>query len=313
MNVKRIPLLKRLVPTDDWDEMTPRKLVLLLMAWSPLVLTGGLGLYTRGATDPYEFASGESMHRRVMDYAPLIRAASEVRPQQPDVHRAEEISREWIAKFASGHLVAPQPAFFEDTMNEGVKAQIAGAAARLTSVLLDEAKSRESEVPPEQRVERALLAMRLAETLKYADFPMVYQANRDQARAIQILEQLAPRLSEDARIHILAQLDAFRSDEKRLSGLAQTMRRHYAAYLRRRGLEPISIQEAQRNVALTEDLRNGQGPSIRVISRQLFAANEDAPKFLTEFKLAWASVRNHEKALESLAGKLKTRPSTVRS
>jgi hypothetical protein len=297
MKIHKMPLLGRLVPTEDKPQMS-RRTVLTFMAWGPIIFTAVVGVQTRISKPDWQFpAATESQEAVVYAYSPYVQKLHSLgNGDRLDQNAALSLANDWISAAEHGELKPLRPAFFEDRSEDGIKAEIINAQQELTSLLLIAAERGEG-LSIDERAKFALTAMNLAETIKYSDFRTLYLANKEQSRAVGILAELAPTLDAATKDVVAKELNEAKVSFEKFDEVTRLARQQYAESKIRRGLEPLRIEEVQ----LAHNLANRITSTGEVSSlRRLYASNDSLPEYVTQLGIAWGSCQSHNSRVEKL-------------
>lgn len=280
-----------------------RQLIDKLLVLSPLVLIAGIAVHARTATDPYEIPHySAGLQARVTAFRQPVRWVAELERRRGEITLVEvvEIADRWIEWHEQGRI-GPLPSIRPgDTMREGAKLEIFQASERLMSELTRRARTAEEGDRPMLAAELLRKALQVSNVTKYSDLYSAGTIAMRQRTALNQLEGLAPKLSEDERVIVASQLEEALSDEQSIVPLVARARRQFYTDSRRRGIERVPIEEVGVLVELPVD---SASPSrLRTIGRSLQArllAGTDTPGYLTETQYACTAMGNLYEAYEA--------------
>ncbi|MFZ4508621.1 MAG: hypothetical protein ACOYON_13080 [Fimbriimonas sp.] len=288
-------------PTTDWN--WPVRLMMIL----PLAFLLGITVHSRMHVETYEMpeysmAENDAIaaYRGVVARSQALSGAS-----AGDAAKVEAVAREWIYGAAKGDLKALQTSDYFDNASEGVKAEINQARHQVVNRLHNLATVEIANGEFESAAKHYLLVTQLAEVTKYFDLGTVYNSGADQRTALGNLAILLPKLNSKQAEAIRSGLEEVRNQQQPLDGLTARMRRHFAAYRREQGKEPLAIEDAQRVNMFAQVATSSQDPSL--VARDLRKINltstgGELPTMLSETRTAYISQAQLMKFFRELLG-----------
>jgi hypothetical protein len=273
--------------------MVARRVMYYLMVMGPFALMAYIGILARFSTDGYTFVEyGPDLNQRLLDYAPIVQETREKLPRRIGSHtpEARTLAQKWIELAEQGVLKPLPPVYAEDSVREGLKWQAMEAKTLVLSRLHALASSEAKAGNPDQAVADLVLALQLAEVLKYSDFIAVGLCTIDQRRSLGALRDLEIE-NPEVRIRVREQLVALRQNQQPLDRLAALTRRNEADKRMREGREPIPIEQSRRMVAVRYMLSR-EAPShavMSVLANSMTESRSEDLQFFSEVRLGYGS------------------------
>jgi hypothetical protein len=203
-----------------------------LLVLGPLILILGVTVDARTRVDEYDpIAYGPILHKRILAYAEPV---SEVRkmlfldPGNVRDARARTVAGNWI-RLANEKTLGPLPAAFDrDSMHEGTKGEILLAAEMLCGSLIDAGNSEADCDQYDQAAKDFVLALRVAQILKFSDLYSVGVLSARQRHALRSIEKVIPMLSRRMRTNAAQNLKDLANQQQGLDSIARHAKRLYA-------------------------------------------------------------------------------------
>jgi hypothetical protein len=268
--------------------MWARRVVYQMMVISPFGLLAYIGLFARFSDDPFTFSEyGPEVHGRILAYTPFVAETNErlSRNAMPPSNHAREIATKWLKGREEEVLKSLPPISAEDSVREGIKNQAFDSKIRVLGHLNALAYGSMQAGDQAQAVEDGLLALELAEVLKYSDFLAVSLCSMEQRRVLGTLRRLdlSPELGRELR----ERLASLKGRQQSLDRLASLVRRNHAERRMREGREPLSIEETRRMVAVRYMLSHDAPPQVVLteLKSSLLASTGEEAQFFSEVRL----------------------------
>lgn len=284
-----------------------RTLVHKLMVTGPLVLALGIGVQSRTAFDNWEpRAYTQAYSQRIESYQSLATDAEALLGRKHATNAEYcQLAARWIEAKKTGRITNLEPADYEDTSAEGVKAQILKLRTDVALHLIRGAEALELEGKTAASLKQATLATEFIEASKYFDLNSVFGAGLTQRMAIAIIERQLPNADEATSKSIRGRLAALLSGQKRLDGLTLLTRRQFETYRRQNDREPLAIEDSERVLAMDDivapnaDLNKG----VQDLRDMMLASTDpEVPDLLSEVRGALVSQSTIHRKLDAILG-----------
>ncbi|MBI5707755.1 MAG: hypothetical protein HZC36_12295 [Armatimonadetes bacterium] len=266
-----------------------RRLVQELLIVSPFLLLLSIAVGTRTHVDTFEpVAYPAWMQSRIRAYIdPVSQVEAIVEQGQP--HVQPEATREtaflWLKEFDEGKLRELPSMHSDDSMREGVKNQILQAADALCKGLGQMGRNALRGGNAKRASADVLLAIELAQRLKYNDLYSVGMMSQRQRNLLEILANAAPGLDAEAKRAARSRLVAVMESNQSLAPIVVRARQHWAASQVSGGKVALSIEDVGRLVS-NEGWASNQPVQQQVeqrLNRMLFASRaSDLPEYVSE-------------------------------
>lgn len=289
-----------------------RRLVQELLIVSPFLLLLSIAVGTRTHVDAFEpVAYPAWMQSRIRAYIdPVSRVEAIVERGQP--HVQPEATREtallWLKGFDEGKLKELPSMHSDDSMREGVKNQIIQAADALCKGLGQMGRNALRSGDAKRASADVLLAIELAQKLKYSDLYSVGMMSQRQRNLMEILANAAPGLDVKSREAARSRLIAVKDSNQSLVPIVVRARQHWAASQVSGGKVAFSIEDVGRLVS-SDGWVSGQPVQQQVeqrLNRMLFASRtSDLPEYVSETGYAGTMEQATERTMHDLIGMLK--------
>jgi hypothetical protein len=287
-----------------------KMLVYKLMVLSPILLLMGLSVESRRYEDTFEsVAYSEAEHAAVNAYIPIMRDAYPFmeRTAPGDIERVRQIAWRWVDESRTGVLPHLDQVEYTDTSRDGIRGQIARTNGRLVWLLTNEGKRAAQAGDVSAAVDDALLAVELAQTAKGWDFATLQASASEQRRALEVLDQVASRLSDEERTRVLLRLRELEAVQPSIGDMTRRLRQLFVAHRLRQRLEaPLSIEDAGRLVSIANMLDNAEPDQFAAQARaQILASREmELPAIYSEVRIGHRNQRLFDHALHNLIQRL---------
>lgn len=282
--------------------MQARMLAYRLMVLSPILYIGTLAIRARTHVNVFEFtACTQKQHHAISAYQPFVMAAAPYQSQYPrSLNRPalRQVARSWISASASGDLQPLLPVHVHDFVRDGVKQEVYRAADVMVMHLMTVAKYEVREGNADQAADDLVLAMRLAEVLKYSDPYAVAHSGMQQRSALGFFQDCLPLLSPEAVDRSRKQLIAVRAQQQPLDHLVRWMKQLYNAERVRKGDEVSPIEEVDRFLALNRMNPEDGLSTFTSVPRPVWASTGEVPTLLGELRMAGNSQTSFLKKLD---------------
>lgn len=279
-----------------------------LMVLSPILYIGSLAMRARTHVNVFEFtACTQKQHHAITAYQPFVVEAAPFQSRYPrDLNRPalRQVAKSWISASKSGELQPLLPVHVHDFVREGIKQEVYRSADVLVMHLMTIAKYEVKEGQADQAAEDLVLAMHLAEVLKYSDPYAVAHSGMQQRSALGHLQDYLPFMSQPAIERCREQLIAVRVQQQPLDHLVRWMRQLYNAERIRQGHKVSPIEEVDRFLALNRMNPEDGLTTFTSVPRPVWASTGEVPTLLGELRMASHSqtsfVRKLDEQIEAL-------------
>jgi|GEM_PF-4033263 len=206
--------------------MEARRLLYTFMVIAPAIALAGIGVHSRTYIDPFRWPSTGADQQRINAYIPLMVEACRYNSHHPswldtvDRPALLKVSNRWVDETKAGHLRPLIPVAYDDVVLTGIKGQIVNSMVALNRALVKDADRLAKVGKVEDAAQEALLAVRMANSLKYSSFITVYRCSMLQSTAVNHLEDFFARLSEARRAQIKAELQGLQKGAAPLREIA---------------------------------------------------------------------------------------------
>ncbi|MBN9504171.1 MAG: hypothetical protein J0H02_20505 [Armatimonadetes bacterium] len=181
--------------------MEAKKLLYSFLVVAPVLALAGIGLHSRTYVDPFEWPQTGGDQLRINSYLDVVRDTDEQvqndRVTSPDELR--RIARRWIKGAGEGELKPLVPVSYDDMIVGGVKSQIFNSMVAVERGLMRQADGEVGNGDFRQATNDLLMAVHVAETLKYSNFLMVYRCSMMQHMALNRLDDMVPYLDSEQK------------------------------------------------------------------------------------------------------------------
>jgi hypothetical protein len=282
--------------------MQARMLAYRLMVLSPILYIGSLALRARTHVNVFEFtACTQKQHHAISAYQPFVTEAAPFRSMYPrDLNRPalRQVAKSWISGSKSGDLQPLLPVHIHDFVRDGIKQEVYRSADLMVMHLMTIAKYEVKEGKADQAAEDLVLAMQLAEVLKYSDPYAVAHSGMQQRSALGHIQEYLPFMSQQAIERCREQLIAVRVQQQPLDHLVRWMRQLYNAERIRQGHEASPIEEVDRFLAMNRMNPEEGLATFTSVPRPVWASTGEVPTMLGELRMASNSQTNFVRKLD---------------
>lgn len=293
---------------DDLNRMSARKLLYRLMVFAPAIFLAGIGVHARGLNNEFDIVADDPLHeRQIMAYVPYLRNSPDfvVRLPRAPVSSARECARRWVQGAESGSLRPLNPIAYEDTSSDGPKSQIFEVCGRVQGRLLAGIGNSVETGDLHQATQDAILSIKLANVLKWSDFISLFNAATQQRRALRQIAPAIDRLSPADRKALLAAIPNLGADPHTMRSMAQRSRSLFLSYRRRRGYEPLSIEDTQLLSDIPAIVKEGNAVALRQMRDRMLASTDDVmPTYCSAVRLGYTAQNSLDRELTALRRRL---------
>lgn len=246
------------------------------LAASPIVLLIAVGLVGHYRKPPYPHpAGGADYNRRVLAYAPRVKAVQDIDPSGSPTVTPEEVAeaRAWAEGFASGELQPLVRAVYEDHLRDGARGEALRAGLGLAADLsFDSERAIEAGKPTAAAVDEALLAAEVGHGLRTFEIQAFIRGLLIVRRGLTVVEKAWPALSPTVKARLRPRIEALRVEEGEVDEMATKERVILQDYLERQQLR-----------TLPSGLESGPtGPEVEAARRGAKASNAKVQALLDD-------------------------------
>jgi len=281
---------------------------------SPLVLLAALTVGTRTYVDEFEpVAYDAQLQASIAAYVGPIRSVARILSETQGAERvaaARIVAAEWIERSRRRELRPLPPSDPEDSMREGVKAEILKSSEALASILFEAARDAAASGNFSLAAHDALHALEVSQVVKYSDLYSVGLVSLRQRQVLEFLYRLAEHLDATTAKVVLARLHSFANTERPLLTLVLRSKRNSArADSARSSANGNGEESVDSNQGLNLASLNGDSGTIQKTFEALSLSAEDGklPSYLPEVRFAWSSQSQLERRKASLLNRLQSR------
>jgi len=246
--------------------MTAQGYVYKIMATAPFFLLGSLAAQSRLHIDAFDPAGCTNQQQAdIAAYISPVRMTSILRVGVDNISHDQvlKVANYWITGAQSRKLKPLEPAFYDDTVRSNVKSQIKTASDLIINTL-----NRDAEINlaknPWRSVQDHVVALKVAEILKYSDPYAVAFSGVRERNILRSLTEVAGRLHLDQKRELSKQIEDFSAQQQPIEPLVRQTRKFYQFEQQRMSnneLAPYNTEEAVA-VSLAEE------PSVTAVMRQ---------------------------------------------
>jgi hypothetical protein len=286
--------------------MSARKHFYQALAISPALMMVFIGVKSRTATPSFRPVSGVSQQANINAYIPLVRQVRQAAADgngQLSADEARKIAQSWVSQAQRGVLQPLRPAFYEDSTEDNAKSQILTAKTQVVIALIGFAQKDGTAQTTASDLE---LALQLTTSLKYSDFLSIYTCGTEQRKILQAMDPLIPQLKGQDLVTLKQSILSARGSEDQIDPLVLLARHQYAESRKRQGEDPIPLEESQKLVAISEEMRKDEGNAqLKQIdaSPDLASNLTDMPDYLPSLRLATGMERLNDRMVSQLIEK----------
>ncbi len=188
------------------------------MIASPVIILGSIGYQARTYQDDFDFQRYSArLEKKIWAYTDVIGKVELAngaydRPEHPGLVRTAASS--WIDQARKGKLTTLEPEYLEDSINEGVKAQIFSACMQLSSDLIDLSKDSQAAGNSDQAAKDLMMAVELLQGLKYSDLTSASTMSARQRGLFRLIRECMPAMSPNAKNEVAARLTRIEKSEQ---------------------------------------------------------------------------------------------------
>jgi len=232
--------------TKHYHVMPAKKLVYRAMVAMPAVFLLGLGVKARTENDSFEFVRPTpKQNAAILAYGGIVRDSANIPTIDSyglHLEPVRKVAKEWIAESRSGMLQPLQPAGIDDTMRDGIKAEIMMRNSSTASAMLYGAGLEIGRHQYDQGVEDALLGMEVSDVIKYSDYSSVLQGSLYDRRGFRLLAEALPHVSPQTRLVIRRDLALVAPRTNKFAVVEETERHVFIENLHRMTPDSTSIE-----------------------------------------------------------------------
>ena len=296
--------------------MAARKLIYHLMVLSPAMLLSSIAIESRigyaGFDEPPVLPDTQ---QRITAYIDVVRLTDQVIGDgfQPSPAQVRDLAQVWIYGAQSGRLQALLPQHAEDSPREGARGQVFEARAKVLGSLQSLARSGLNRKNYLQAARDAMLAVHVAETMKYSELYLVGASSTEQRAALAQIERAIPHLSASEAEGLRAESREILRAQAPIDRLIQLNRQQFQSMPPRRGIPPLSSQEVQQLAVIDTMVREDASPKLvmREIRNSLAESKFGGmPLYLSGIKLGIQAQEQLRTRLAAIAHPQEKRPST---
>lgn len=273
--------------------MWARKLIYKLMVMGPFILMTAIAVNSRTYNDGWiTLEAGPALHERIAAFVRPCQAALSLQTKgsiTASEKQVREVAALWIDGAESGKLRPIVPAFFGDSMEDGVKSQILGASHSIARRLRALGIAETDHGKYAQAAEDYLGCIRIAQILKASDFVSLSLSSCVQLEALRDLRAIVGHLTPEQAMQIASQLEQICPLNDEASEILNRSRRQYAVFSIRNGVEPLNIVEPDTLVRVSSLMKSGHPtPSaISYVRSIIVASRGETPQVLSLARIAW--------------------------
>ncbi len=273
--------------------MWARRLTYKLMVAAPFVLMTSIAVNSRTYKDSWSsLEAGAELNERIGAYVDPVRAVVKLQWMGRNCtsdSEARDVATQWAGLAKSGVLKPLIPAYFGDSMENGVKQQILLANRSLTRRL-------ESVVRNDLRDGRPLLAARdlalsleVSSILKYSDLISLSTICTEQLRSIELLKEIAPLLDRQTSRKTASLIESYLGQKRQLIEMLVRSRNQFSVQAARDNEVDLAIVDPEPFVELTSLVQSHQPSeaSMKSIRGMIMASRGDMPQVITLTRIAW--------------------------
>ncbi len=245
-----------------YDVMPAKQLVYKAMVAMPAICLAGLGAKAQIEYDPYEFVTPTpKQNEAILAYTDVVSKsehAERLAYTSGYLTATRAVGLMWVDGAKSGKLVPLVPVSYDDTSRDGIKAEITQRNQSICSSLIYNANQEKFKGDYANAVSDSLMGIRVAQVLKYSDYPSVMQAGLYERRALKVLIDALPHVPGAQRRQIAAELVNLKPKAERLQQVAGLERFMFIDYLRRMGVDATRIESVRPFASTTVALPTNQ-------------------------------------------------------
>ena len=213
----------------QWQNVAHKVLSELLVSL-PFFFMAVIGVNSRTRQDPFTFESyDQHLNDEVSAYVPFVQAAERAIPNVLEANRplTRTVAKMWVNGTRLKRIQELRATYFDDTVEEGVKAEIFMADLQLVSALTDIAGNEASIGQWDLCAEDAVLSLQTAEVTWPFDIVSVARDGQAMKRSLSLLKWSLPRTSKRVRSSIHKILNRSSLDLQQLNLVALRYRSLY--------------------------------------------------------------------------------------
>lgn len=233
--------------------MEARKLLYILLAVSPAMLMGGIGIHARIYVDPFEWPNLDQDQQRIKAYIPLAVETQDKLENRSLAYQsvAPALATRWVDGFRSGALEPLMATTPEENPGAGTKGKVMSINYRLARILIQSADEEIESGNYGQASKVLALASDTLNCFKYSNFLSLYRITLAQHSVLSRLETVYPKVPYETQKELAKVMLRMQADEGRVRRLAR-----HTMFLIRREMETYrethSTEDGSEN---TVDLR----------------------------------------------------------
>ncbi len=289
----------------DFSVESARTLVNKLMIIAPFVLMSSIALKARTTLPDFEFvACNKAENHEIENYRDVVAATEEACPvgQLLDLGQARKLAKMWIDGAQSGKLQSLDSVAFEDTMRDGVKAEILHANMLIAESLNEYARDEIKQGKFDLAAKDTVLAAKALDVTKFSDFASLSACAMVQRRSLESVTLLLPKVSPSVRDMLYAQVAGMKSNETVLGRLAMRERQLFLQYQLRIGMDLAEVKKSEEEVSRREV--SGVGSLMETVReiKKSYEANRDtdASVLMTDLRLGFLAALDTDKRITQI-------------
>lgn len=211
--------------------MIARSIFYRILLVGPLLYVGAIAVRARARIDPYVFGScTQKQQAAIAAYqGPYLDALPFLSTPKERVDRRElrAVAMGWIERSNEGTLQPLTPVHLDDFIRDGVKQGISRTCGRMAQLLTEVAADETEKGDAGSAISDLVLAVRLAEVLKYSDPYAITQAGVLQRKALAAISDIVPKTDQAGKLWTLNALKDIRSRQRSLEPMVRLTVRLY--------------------------------------------------------------------------------------
>jgi hypothetical protein len=181
---------------------TLHRLILEILVAAPLVLMTVVGVTSRLRPNTFEFEEYEPAENQAISaYEPIV-IASENAVKEPLVYGptvVRPLARRWAEEARAGKLWAPRQLYADDSVDQGVKAEIFRANTLVVNAMNETALKEAATHRWDAAVEDAVLALQTTSVTRSFDVVSLERSSKLMLRSLKLLRSSMPRAQKSVR------------------------------------------------------------------------------------------------------------------